>query len=696
VAEKVRGPGGVTIRRSLVRNLVLLIVATAVAILALTVVQSTQAVEELSRTLVRRSAAQVETELDGFFDPVRRQLRMMSDWGGAGLLTPIEPPRLTPMLMPILRRQPQVSSLMVADDTGHGYMLLEQRDGYRRRVVWADRWGGTARWARLGRRGALERRWEEELGYDPRTRPWFGGAVEAGGRIAWTEPYTFFTTRDPGITASVTFDPPGEEGEHVVGQDVLLSDISVFTTQLGVSEHGSALVLADDGRVVGLPRDPRFEDADERKSSVLEPVGELGLSAAAQAHAEWREAGGGDRVFAVSADGERWWVGMRRFSLSPERSFWIQVLVPERDFLERVERQRNVIIGVVFLALVLAVAMALWLARAYSRPLEDLAAKAERIRTLDLGAHDTVESRLKEVRQLASSQERMRAALESFSRYVPIEVVRELMRRGEVAKLGGRTAELSVMFTDIEGFTTESEKMSPDAITAHMGTYFDAMLGILDEEHATVDKLIGDAIMAFWGAPVADPEHARHALEAVLRCRARLAELQEQWREEGLPTLPTRFGLHTGKVVVGNVGSKARLSYTVLGDTVNLAARLEGANKRYGTRVLATRAFKDAVGEGYVWRLVDRVAVKGRRAAVEVYEPLGREGEVDETRLTFARSYEAAFERYRERDFAGALEILAELDDADVSVRRLRELCERLRDEPPEDDWDATTRLSSK
>lgn len=493
----------------------------------------------------------------------------------------------------------------------------------------------------------------------------------------------------------MTFAPPGGGAPHVAGLDVLLADISRFTTELDVSAHGAALVLADDGRVVGLPRDPSLESDEARREAVLRPASELGVEPARLAWQRWTELGRGERVFPVEVDSEVWWVGMRAYQLSPGHRMWIQVLVPERDFLGRVHRQRNVIVGVVFGALVLAVLIALLLARSYSRPLETLATQAEKIRTLDLSRSPPIASPLREVRLLTEAQERMRSALDSFSRYVPVEVVRELIRRGDVAQLGGRAARLTILFTDIAGFTTISERMTPTELTAHMGRYFDAVLGVLRSRRATVDKMIGDAVMAFWGAPIDDPDHARHALEAVLAVRERLAELEAEWVAEGLPALPTRFGLHTGDVVVGNVGSHARLSYTVLGDTVNLAARLEGANKAFGTYVLVSGDFKDAVGDGFVWRLIDHVAVKGRAMPIEVYEPLGREGEVDEARLAAARTYEDAFARYCRREWDAAIEALEPLGD-ETSAARLRERCARLAAAPPDDDWDAVTRLTEK
>jgi adenylate cyclase len=605
----------------------------------------------------------------------------------------VEPARLTPLLRPALARHESLSSLMVTHESGHGYMLLQLPDAFRsREVLNPDFPPGEVEWtAHEG--GESPRLWREELDYDPRTRPWFQEAMAAPeGHPIWTAPYTFFTTQDPGITTAMRVpDPAGDT--MVVGLDLLLSDISAFTTELEISPHGRALVLADDGRVIGLPPDERFASVDGRREAVLKPVDELDLPVATAAWAA-REEGSG--AFAIDVAGETWWAGHDRFEVGDGQSFWIQVLVPEKDFLAGVERERNIVLGVAFLALLLAVSIALLMARAYSRPLETLVRQADRIRTLDLEEAEPIDSRLAEVKELGEAQDRMRSALRSFSRYVPLELVRELIRRGNVARQGGHRAEVSILFSDIQGFTSDSERMSAEAMARHIGDYFDALLPVVRDHRGTVDKLIGDAIMAFWNEPTRDPEHARDALETVLTCRERLAELRREWEAKDLPLLLTRFGLHTGEVIVGNIGSTDRLTYTILGDAVNLAARLEGANKSYGTFTLVSEAFKDAVGEGYEWRWVDRVAVKGRAEAVDVFEPLGREGEVGDERLAFRDRYEAAFTKARERDFDGALAILAELDGDDVSVALLRERCERWKAEAPAEGWAGESRLTSK
>ncbi|MHB8766307.1 MAG: CHASE2 domain-containing protein [Deferrisomatales bacterium] len=210
----------------------------------------------------------------------------------------------------------------------------------------------------------------------------------------------------------------------------------------------------------------------------------------------------------------------------------------------------------------------------------------------------------------------------AFRQYLSPDVVEELIAHPERLKLGGERRTLSIFFSDLQGFTSISEALEPEALTALLNDYLSAMTDIIHEEGGTVDKYEGDAIIAFWNAPLPRPDHAERAVTAALRCQARLAELGPGFRERAGRDLLMRIGLNTGPAVVGNLGSRTRFDYTMLGDAVNLAARLEGANKEFGTYTLISQTTRKALGPGFAARELARLVVVGKQVPVTVYEPL--------------------------------------------------------------------------
>ena len=265
---------------------------------------------------------------------------------------------------------------------------------------------------------------------------------------------------------------------------------------------------------------------------------------------------------------------------------------------------------VLMAALVAAMGLASWLLFAYARlwwpPLMPMAAAMGLTSATALVIYATVRQRAQQTRAM-------------FAQYVPPAVVARLVAEPGLMRLGGEVREVTIMFTDLANFTTLSERLSAEQTVELLSGYFDAMTPIIHASGGTVDKFIGDAVMAFWGAPLDDAQHAEHAVHAALDMQQAMEPLVAGLRARGLPPLQMRIGLHTGRVVVGNVGSQQRFSYTVIGDAVNLAARLEGANKAFGTGILLSQATARQLPATLPVRVLDEVIVKGRAEPVRVF-----------------------------------------------------------------------------
>ncbi|ULA66184.1 MAG: Adenylate cyclase [Nitrospira sp.] len=291
----------------------------------------------------------------------------------------------------------------------------------------------------------------------------------------------------------------------------------------------------------------------------------------------------------------------------------------------------------------------------------------------------------------------MRAA---FDKYMSSEVVEEIMRNPEAIKLGGEKKEISILFSDIAGFTTISEKMSPEDLVALLNRYLSAMTTIIKTTHrGNVNKYLGDGIMALFGAPLNDPKHASLACYAALDCQVELARLRRIWAQEGLPEIGARIGINSGPCIVGNMGSEERMEYTVTGDSVNLASRLEGASKYYDTLILIGQRTAELAKNDVEVREIDLLRVKGKKDPVVVYELLARKGQVDEKKQRVIDVYLEGLAAYKVRDFSTACVRFSDavtLDPSDGPSRVYFERSTNYQTTPPSADWDGVYEMTSK
>lgn len=522
--------------------------------------------------------------------------------------------------------------------------------------------------------------------FDPRVRPWY---VEARriGRAILTEPYRFDQGKVVGISAGV----PLRNGSGVVGFDFTLATVSQLLTAYKITAN-SVIMVGHAGGSIEMESEPCAPAAPGCLAGDAEVRGALREGI--------REAAGDDARIdrEVVAAGHLYRVIVHRMPETLGQRFVIAAAVPASELAaeSRVLVQRAAIAAAV--AVALAILGALIASLVVSRSVARIAAKTERIRQLDFSDRQPVDSRISEIVQLSDAVEHMREGLEIFGRYVSKDLVQQIMHSPEASGVGGTRREITVMFTDIEGFSLLSETMEPELLTSRLSRYFEALGSAITANRGTIDKYIGDSIMAFWNAPEPDPDHIANACRGALQAAAAGRELSEKWRERGRPGFRTRFGLHTGPAVVGNVGARERINYTLVGQVANQASRLEGMNKVYGTEILASGEVAGPTSGLFVWRHIDRVIAVGTTEAHEIYEPLGEAG---------GRPQHAAFlaewDRGRSAYMAGrfdearaAFRAAAAMREEDAPCRLFVERCETfLRDGAPAG-WDGTWHMDRK
>ena len=285
-----------------------------------------------------------------------------------------------------------------------------------------------------------------------------------------------------------------------------------------------------------------------------------------------------------------------------------------------------------------------------------------------------------------------------FGTYVPKELVAEMSKNPGEYSMRGESREMTVLFSDVRDFTSISEGLTPEGLKDLMNTYLTAMTEKVQEKRGTIDKYIGDAIMAFWGAPVSDADHATHALESAIAMQKGLRGLDAEFAKRGWPPLAIGVGVNCGVMSVGDMGSKFRRSYTVMGDSVNLASRLEGLTKEYGVGILVTENIVKAA-PSFVYREVDKVRVKGKLEGVAIYEPLGKRSEVGEQTQVEADRFHKGLDYYRKQRWDDAEQVFKNLAYASPETKLYRLYLERIahaRKNPPPANWDGVFVFTTK
>ena len=453
--------------------------------------------------------------------------------------------------------------------------------------------------------------------YDPRQRPWYRAAANGTGPIA-TGPYRMATTGMLGMTISQAHK---SNPEIVVGADVVLDRIIRFIASERLTPSAVAFVIDADRKPL-LHSDLRLMQAiavskgerDFDPASLRDPLLEA-IKASPPAL---------DTMGVVDVAGRQWVVMGAPVDAALLFAGDVAVIAAPVDELMAAARAGLYQALLLSAAIVvLAVMGALIVAHLITKSLHQLTASANRMQDLDFSTPIEVPTRVSEIATLGGAMNRARDAIFTFALYVPKEVVRRAMASGDFAGRTARRQEVTAIFTDIYDFTTISEQHSPEDVVGMLSEYFDILNSTVNAHGGTIIQFLGDSIFAMWNAPAPDPDHAEHACRGALAMKERLDVFNETQRSSGLPEFRTRFGIHTGTAVVGSGGAKDRLQYTAMGDSINVASRLEGMNKGYGTFILASGAVVAQCHDRIRFRPLGEGQAKGRATALDLYEVIG-------------------------------------------------------------------------
>lgn len=499
--------------------------------------------------------------------------------------------------------------------------------------------------------------------YDPRTRGFYKDTVKAFGvsgadAQVIDNPFFAASTKQAVIGTSLPFVSDKEMLGTVTAQ-VTVRSFSEFLASKLISANSQTLIIDTNGTIVVHP-DVDLGFVRDRDNLVPRKVLDLentAVSAAQKIRLQTRE----NQIEFKYGPGQQTYLAIfQPFPASFSKPWEVMTVVPLDDFMQELYsiNQRLMMFGAI--AFLLIAVVSIYLAKLISKPLEKLTAEIQGILNFSSAESTLIKSSIYEVNTLSSAIRKLKSTIAAFTAYVPRDLVNDLLSSGKELEIGGESRYLTILFSDLKDFSSLSEITPSRELLRRVSSYLELMTYAIKEEIGTVDKFIGDAVMAFWGAPKLDQHHAYHACVAAVKAQRRMVGLNQSLISEKKPPLVVRMGLHTDAVIVGNIGSPERLSYTVMGDGVNIASRLEGMNKEFGTRICVSHSLFREAGERLWLRPIDQITVKGRKGELLVYELLGiRDGD-EETQATEAEqalchATQAAFELYASHDYQQAL-----------------------------------------
>lgn len=546
---------------------------------------------------------------------------------------------------------------------------------------------------------------EKETSFDPRVRPWFTNISEnetIEEKYHWTDAYIGTTSQKPVIGCAYPVMNSPEELGAVVCVNIPLENLSSFLSEQKITDNSSVFIIDSMDQIIAFPDFSEVVMKKEgEKSTRLRTMGEITLPHLKEAYNYSVINSSND--FVLEQEDDNYIISIKDIPSELGLNWRVVTSIPESELLSDVYsiiQKIMIVFAIIFTISILAI---IFVSGRITRSIELLSHKNEKLQNFDLDLGEKVESNIREISRMSDSLYNAAAGLNAFKKYVPSDLVRNLISTGQEATVGGVPKNLTIFFSDIAGFTNISEKIASDYLMQHLSEYFDNLSSIIMAENGTIDKYIGDSIMAFWGAPLENQNSEIDACNAALACQKVLKSLNKRWEKLNKPVMRTRIGIASGDVVVGNVGSNERINYSVIGDSVNLASRLESINKYYGTQIIISWDVYNKVKDLFHCRFLDTVAVMGKTDGIKIYElvaPINNKLTMEQKK--FHNWYEKGMDHYLNKEWDEALKyfggIKKKIKISDESVNLFIKRClhfkSNIQDIPK--DWDGVARFTTK
>ncbi len=556
--------------------------------------------------------------------------------------------------------------------------------------------------------GVYEQKNELNPEYDPRQRPWYIGAKKTG-EIYWTGIYNFYNKESDhihnkgvktedlyGLSISSPIINKDNQFIGVAGVDISLNSLSDFLALLKIGKHGKVLVVNNARELILFPdvESNRLVNHQQKSMRVREIESDWVKEGTQMFFKKYQS------EFFYHFKGQDYFVKSHDFSKATGKDWFLIIIVPVDDFLGSIKQARLMSLFVVGGMLLVSILFSLWLSRTLSRPIENMTENMNKINALNFTQIEQLSSPIKEFQQMSMAMNSMTHILKAFLKYVPPSLVHKMMQDKKDIELGGDELNMTLFFSDIEGFTEIAEDMGAEELMQDLSAYFDQMVNVIVlENQGTIDKYIGDSVMAFWGAPNYTSDHAKLACYSALGCQKVIAKINLTRKAEDKAPFNTRIGINSGLSIVGNIGSSDRFNYTVVGDNVNLASRIEGLNKIYHTQIIVSQMTQKQVRQYFVFRALDSVIVKGKNEGIKIYQLVAEVGDCDEKVLQVVALANKAFKQYLNRDFMAALKLYQQIlkdNSQDQPALIMSIKCQRCIDVAPDQNWTGATRLFNK